>query len=282
VPRVDLNILQHVDTAMFVVGWLCVLAFGYVLARTGWRNPLASIRPIGGPELWWPFAIWLAPLPILHIAVDPKRLETIGSADWHTARLIMDVISIVLALFGIWLIARYRSFRKRRLDLRQFAQMASIGIPVTLASLAICMTQLQMCKHLWQWFAPQDEQPTHMVLTALEQSAWGGWGAVQLTVSAVIIAPLFEEILFRGLLLQSIWRQSRVAWPAVVISAVAFGLVHIPQPQDVLPLVSFGLILGYVRVRSGRLWLCVWVHSLFNLRTMALALLNPEMLNSGL
>ncbi len=44
------------------------------------------------------------------------------------------------------------------------------------------------------------------------------------------------------------------------------------------PLVTMGVVLGYVRLRCGTLWPCVVMHALFNARTMAFALLAPELL----
>ncbi|MBU0616183.1 MAG: CPBP family intramembrane metalloprotease, partial [Planctomycetes bacterium] len=134
---------------------------------------------------------------------------------------------------------------------------------------------------VWRWLEPGAEQPIHAVLEAVEKSAWGLGGIAQLTLAAIVVAPIAEELFFRGLLLQTIWRYLGHAWLAIVLSGAAFGFIHHEQPQDVLPLVTMGVILGYVRVRYRSLPACVLMHALFNARTMAFVLLNPEMVRSG-
>jgi membrane protease YdiL (CAAX protease family) len=74
--------------------------------------------------------------------------------------------------------------------------------------------------------------------------------------------------------------QSRRAWPAIVLSSLAFGAVH-AQPQDVAPLVTMGVVLGFLRLRCNSLWPCIVLHMLFNARTMITAVLAPELLTEG-
>jgi membrane protease YdiL (CAAX protease family) len=47
------------------------------------------------------------------------------------------------------------------------------------------------------------------------------------------------------------------------------------------PLVTLGLALGYLRVRTGSLWPGIVLHAAFNGRTIALALLAPELLEEA-
>jgi len=154
---------------------------------------------------------------------------------------------------------------------------ATALIGAVLIIFSISYTQLQTGAAIWRWIVPDAVLPEHPVLEAIEHSAWGGWGAVQLTLTAIVFAPLAEELFFRGLLLQTFWRHLGHAWLAIALSATAFGLIHITQPQNVLPLVSMGIILGYVRMRLRSLTACVVIHALFNTRTMLFVLLNPEL-----
>ncbi len=99
----------------------------------------------------------------------------------------------------------------------------------------------------------------------------------QILFGAAVVAPLTEELFFRGVLLQAVCYHVRHAWAAIGLSALAFGLAH-AQPQDILPLISLGVILGWLRLRSGALWPCVLLHMLFNVRTLVFVLLAPELL----
>ena len=93
---------------------------------------------------------------------------------------------------------------------------------------------------------------------------WGS-GPVALgmaVASTVIIAPIAEELMFRGYVLDSI-RKMHGDWVAVVISALIFGLVHF-EPYTIGLAAIGGLIYGYLRVRTGSLWPSIIGHMLWN------------------
>lgn len=80
--------------------------------------------------------------------------------------------------------------------------------------------------------------------------------------TAVVLAPLFEETLFRGVLLPALARRWGWAW-GLVISALTFSVAHLSLAE--LPaLAVLGLGLGWLRLRGGRLGSCVLMHGLWN------------------
>ena len=96
-----------------------------------------------------------------------------------------------------------------------------------------------------------------LVLTAGDPIALGCFG-----FTAVVLAPLFEETLFRGVLLPVLARRWG-AWAGVAMSALTFALAHLSL-GELLPLLLLGLGLGWLRLRSGRLAPCVLMHALWN------------------
>ncbi|MEO1001493.1 MAG: type II CAAX endopeptidase family protein [Cyanobacteria bacterium J06638_7] len=81
-------------------------------------------------------------------------------------------------------------------------------------------------------------------------------------LTAMVLAPLFEESLFRGVLLPVLGKR----WGGtvgVLATALVFGLAHLSF-GELLPLVVLGLGLGWLRLRSGRLGPCVLMHGLWN------------------
>jgi membrane protease YdiL (CAAX protease family) len=83
-----------------------------------------------------------------------------------------------------------------------------------------------------------------------------------LAFTAVVLAPLFEEILFRGVLMPVVGRY----WgnlAGITISATIFALAHLSL-SEAAPLLVLGLGLGWIRLRSGSLVSCVVMHGLWN------------------
>ncbi|MEB3297664.1 MAG: type II CAAX endopeptidase family protein [Cyanobacteriota bacterium] len=83
-----------------------------------------------------------------------------------------------------------------------------------------------------------------------------------LVTTAVVLAPLFEEMLFRGVLLPVVGKHWGAGW-GVGVSALTFGLAHLSL-GELTPLFVLGLALGWLRLSSGRLAPCVLMHSLWN------------------
>ena len=83
-----------------------------------------------------------------------------------------------------------------------------------------------------------------------------------LAFTAVVLAPLFEETIFRGALLP-VLATKLGPLPGVLLSGLLFAMAHI-SVGELAPLTVLGVGLGLVRLRSGRLWPSVLMHGLWN------------------
>ena len=83
-----------------------------------------------------------------------------------------------------------------------------------------------------------------------------------LALTAVVLAPLFEETIFRGALLPVL--AARLGpLGGVLLSGLLFAMAHI-SVGELAPLTVLGVGLGLVRLRSGRLWPSELMHGLWN------------------
>ncbi len=93
---------------------------------------------------------------------------------------------------------------------------------------------------------------------------------VLFAVGVVVLAPMIEELIYRGLLLRSLLRRTTPAW-SIFASGVLFGLAHVvldPGAYTALPaLAAVGVISAVLAVRSGSLSKSVFFHAGFNLLT---------------
>ncbi len=88
-----------------------------------------------------------------------------------------------------------------------------------------------------------------------------------IVISVAVLAPIIEEIIFRGMLLNVLTR-SMSKWPAILISAAVFAAVHLVDPSAiaVIPgLFLLGVVLGWVTLRRGDISLAITLHSGINL-----------------
>lgn len=283
-PRVDATLLIGIDIAGQAAGAVALVIFVMRWLRVRvLRDPLAAASPAesgpGAVTLLGGFllAIYLPPILAGAAGMRVGDVGAPGSHGWHVAAIAHDAgrliagAFIALRLAGRPGVAGYR-------PPRSWPRLAGVALLAAWLVTPVCTLQLLAGRTLWRWFRPSAAPPVHLALEALERSEWGVWGAAQLVFSALVVAPLVEELLFRGLLLPVLARWSGRVWLAVAISGILFGLIHVRQPQDVVPLCTFGLTLGIVRVRFGSIAVCILAHALFNARTMGFVLLNPELI----
>lgn len=93
-------------------------------------------------------------------------------------------------------------------------------------------------------------------LVRAEQSLWGS------ILALIVVAPLTEEILFRGLILDGFLRKYSVP-KSIVVSALLFGLFHFNPWQFVAAFVG-GIILAWWRIRTGSIVPCIFGHAFKN------------------
>jgi membrane protease YdiL (CAAX protease family) len=100
------------------------------------------------------------------------------------------------------------------------------------------------------------------------------------TISAVLVAPIVEELVFRVLFQgwlqrqRRFWRETQFVLPVlnrhsgpILISAAVFGLAHYGNGPAPIPLFFLGLFLGYLYQRTHRLLPCVTMHVCVNALT---------------
>lgn len=89
-----------------------------------------------------------------------------------------------------------------------------------------------------------------------------GAGSPLLWVATLVLAPVFEELLYRGRLLPAL--RARIgALPAIAASSLLFALPHL-DPWNVLGTFCVGLMLGSVQLTSGSTALCIALHAGLN------------------
>ena len=85
---------------------------------------------------------------------------------------------------------------------------------------------------------------------------------ILLFVTTTFLAPLFEEIIFRGILLPTLSRDFGII-SGIIVSAFIFALAHLSL-GEMPPLFVLGIGLGITRIASGSLLSSVIMHSLWN------------------
>jgi membrane protease YdiL (CAAX protease family) len=180
---------------------------------------------------------------------------------------------VVSTLFGLWggflgaafLASRLKGTKHLWADLGvRFRWIDLLGIPIGIAGqYLVALMYIPIAPHVHDF---------HQRFAAPAQRLTGGSHGTDyavIAVATVVGAPFFEELFFRGVILRALARLfgNWGGWVgpglAIVVSGVLFGLAHAESLQ-LLGLGVFGVILGIVSYRTGRLGMNMVAHAAFN------------------
>lgn len=96
------------------------------------------------------------------------------------------------------------------------------------------------------------------------------------TIATVILAPISEEVVFRGLTMKILEKTNWKFWVVNILQALLFGIEHLNWVQGIYAFV-LGLALGYVCKKTDSLWGSILAHMTFNISgTWIVAAVFPE------
>ncbi len=207
-----------------------------------------------GFALAWVLTISLQPLIywLTGVSLDAKQSEI----PLQTVALLQ--VPFDGALLGT---ALFASYRKGRGPLRDFGLKV---LPVDIFGLVVGLATQYAALLLYLpllWFTSVSTDDISKPARELTDKASGG-GVILLILIVVIAAPIVEELFFRGLVMRSAERRWGSTW-AIVVSAAIFGAAHF-EPLQFPALMVFGLVAGFLAVRTGRLGPSIFAHMAFN------------------
>lgn len=116
------------------------------------------------------------------------------------------------------------------------------------------------------------QESVMMMSQALEQSNWAL--IIPLCFYGIVMAPIAEEILFRGVLFR--WLHGHMGFiVALGVSSIAFALVH-DSVASWLPIAALGGVCSWLYHRSGQLLASITLHATFNTSTFLLITIFQE------
>lgn len=197
----------------------------------------------------------------------------ISAEDFSTDSLTIGEVALLqvplwLGLLGMPLLSTWRRGNGpvRDLGLRSTFRDAPIGVAIGVACQFVLVPLVTLPVFL---LSDVDQDELEAPARELTDKATG-IGVLVLVLVVVVGAPLAEEVFYRGLLQRTMARKLPT-WPTIVITAVLFGASH-GQVLQFPALAAFGVVLGVIAHRTGRLGMNIWAHVGFNATTVAILL----------
>ena len=186
-------------------------------------------------------------------AIQPEMLQDIPALVESPAVKEFSNESMALGLF-LSSLAMLFFIHKTGLFRLRLSLFRSIAFKPLLQSTALVFTSMLALNILVQWLPLENvlenqfEGLTHTFLGAL-------------TIS--LLAPILEEVMFRGAIQGYLTRKLGNPWLAMAMAALVFGVYHM-NPVQVVYASMFGFILGWMYYRTGSLMSVIVGHVLNN------------------
>jgi membrane protease YdiL (CAAX protease family) len=151
--------------------------------------------------------------------------------------------------------------------LRQALPLFLMFLPVIWITSLIWNTMLNglVAAEIIEPFAPQE-------LITLFQSGGNPLAIGLLVLMAIGLAPVVEEIIFRGCLYRFLKSQTTLL-PAQILSGCIFSIMH-ANLMSFVPLVIVGVLLARIYEKSGNLLVPIWFHACFNSFSLLMLLIS--------
>ena len=187
--------------------------------------------------------------PARDIAAEPDFFRFIAESINY-----IIIAGSLLSLFFFWLILLLR--KKQPLEELDLAKRMATGKWMAAALIgagtALALTGIMSLVGI-ERLLPEDAEMLSEFVS----------GNFLLSLVAIgLIIPLFEEVLFRGLILNELRKAMRI-WPALLLQALIFAAFHLNLLQFIYTLPA-GILLGLLYVRWGSLWAPIVVHIAWN------------------
>ena len=252
--------LVIIELTLVGIGVMCIVYMVLIWLK---RSTIQSADMLNRRAFSWTFdeglavlvrggALSIVLIPILAMAPSGANLlEDYGS-------LLLYLPTVGLAI--VWLGQSKNQSLLEILGCRDLTQRLTSSLPMILSIIALGLVgdwmimlggeTFEISVHWTEWFLPE--------------LVWGSQGELlKITLEMVILAPVFEEIIFRGLLFTTL--RTKFGFPVSMVgSAAIFALAHGYGPIAFLTVLWSGLLWAWIYERTGSVVPGICAHAVNN------------------
>ena len=191
------------------------------------------------------------------------------SGAWLGLNIAGSIAVGLLTLLSLYLLSRFYGVEVRRIvgrteRPRSSSALVSIGrlLITVLLLFAFSIGALSLVVWTLSYVAPSFAESllSSSEETPVESRSLKVWLNVAAFINFVILTPIYEEFIFRGLLVHR-WTKKWGLMKAVVVSSLIFGVLHI----DIIGAFVFGYVMCLLYLRTKTLFVPIAAHALNNL-----------------
>lgn len=208
--------------------------------------------------------LWMGALFLLFYQLGTSQAAETGPTDFSRISVVVLIVSAGFQLFLAGITVAIVAWRVRPvawlgLRWRKWPHALWIG-PSVVAGMWLTLVLLQVTGYM-RWMESLGAETVQDTVKFF-QNSHDKWALGAMAFAAVIVAPLCEEVVFRGYLYPA---AKRFAGPATAMfcSALLFSLAHGTLAM-LLPLFLLGFAFAWIYERTGSIWAPIFAHFCVN------------------
>lgn len=218
-------------------------------------------------QKYYPGVLQAIHLLILYIFIQTIVDFPLAMIDYYkdSEYLYHPVKKIILGL-GSTIFILYYGFKKSKLNLNDVFPIHKFNLLLILPVITFLWGTHNILEIINSGVEKLIPPPTWFweLFNKIFESDFGWWGAF---FKIVIIAPVVEELIFRGVILSGFRRNYSPVF-AVFMSALLFALFHL-NPWQFPATFILGLLLGWIMIRTSNIFMAILGHSINNFLVLA-------------
>ena len=258
----DFNIIGTIELSFFAVGMIVLIAW---LKKTSIGKTALADSPIKPNTLpiHFPFIFMFAWLTATVVLTQVALFFTTKeSMAMYIIRILISLSFIAVSLF-----AMKNSFpaglKGAGLDIKTLPRdfVAAVLNVIAIRPVMIAGSSIIVFFGILIYGTAFEFQ-THQSLSTITQCD----STIQIIIMILmitVITPIFEELMFRGLIQTALTRHLANPWQSILLSSMLFTVLH-GIPAHWLALLPLSMCIGYAYQKSGSLFRPIFIHIIFN------------------
>lgn len=217
-------------------------------------------------------AVVVALIEVLKLAgvpfdlVDPSLFQVVAGG-------IIYALSLVIVIGVPWLVKKSRTTKEELGVQRMPTWLDIVWVPAGAIAYVVLTATITALAMVFLKFVDYGQTQETGFNGINEQAEY-----IMAFIMLVVIAPIAEELLFRGYLFGKL-RKYAPTWIAILITSLLFAIVHFAWNVG-LDVFALSIVLCLLRIVSGSLWPSIMLHMLKNSVAFYFLFINPTLLST--
>jgi uncharacterized protein len=152
-------------------------------------------------------------------------------------------------------------YLRKGFSLREYLSLKWVSLSKYILWLGIVIL-FQFSAIIISHFMKMDSALEEMIVKMMKDLFQPSFSTPYIYFIIIVLAPIFEELLFRGFLYKGFRESKAGKWGAILTTSVIFGVIHI---FNAIPIFILGLFLGLAREKTGTVYVPMAMHATNNL-----------------